>query len=126
MHILVCVTGQKTCERLIVEGARLAQKHEAELSVLHVAQNGTDFLGNPKESEAIEYLYQISAAHGADMALIKAQNVMETLSNYARRQQADMVVVGSAGKGDQTFARKLAEKLPDVQIHVVSGSEESA
>jgi len=126
MHILVCVTGQKTCERLIVAGARLAEEHGAELSVLHVAQSGTDFLGNPKENEAIEYLYQISAAHGADMSLVKAENVMDTLTKYACKMNADMVVVGSSGKGDRTFARKLGEKLPEMQIHVVSGPEETA
>ena len=98
MHILVCVTGQKTCRRLIDEGARLALDYGADLSVLHVARTGADFLDNPSQSEAIEYLYQISAAHGADMTLVKAENVLDTLAAYARRVEADLVVIGEASE----------------------------
>ena len=36
-HVLVCVTGQKTCERLIAEGGRLAEELGAELSVVHAS-----------------------------------------------------------------------------------------
>ncbi len=123
MRILVCVTGQKTCQRLIEEGARMAQDYGAELSVLHVARTGADFLGNPSESEAIEYLYQISASHGADMTLVKADNVLDTLSSYARRIEADVVVLGASRKGDRNFAHDLSLLLPQTEIHVAYPSE---
>ena len=123
MHILVCVTGQKTCRRLIDEGARLALDYDADLSVLHVARTGADFLDNPSQSEAIEYLYQISAAHGADMTLIKAENVLDTLAAYARRVEADLVVIGASRKGDRNFAHDLSLVLPHSEIHVVSASD---
>ena len=123
MHILVCVTRQKTCERLILEGARMAEEFGAELSVLHVAKSDSDFLGNPVESQAIEYLYQISAAHGADMTLMKADNVMEALVSYARRKKADMIVLGSSRKGDRNFAQELGTLLPETVIHVAHAPE---
>ena len=45
-RVLVCVTGQKSCERLIEEGASIAQEHNIELSVVHVAKTGNNFLGS--------------------------------------------------------------------------------
>lgn len=42
--VLVCVTDQKRCERLIVAGAELAEEIGARLVVLHVARPGGKML----------------------------------------------------------------------------------
>ena len=58
--ILVCVTRQVSCERLIRQGAEMAHVAGAALNILHVAPNGTALLGNPSEGEALD-----NAAPGA-------------------------------------------------------------
>lgn len=42
-NVLVCVTQQKTCERLIKRGALLKNKYKSELYVIHVAKEGIIF-----------------------------------------------------------------------------------
>ena len=119
LHVLVCVTGQKTCERLIVEGDRQARELDATLSVVHVARPGADFLGNPVEGEALEYLFQISAAHGADMTVIRNEDVVGTLVAQAKKMDANMLVLGVPGRGDWDITRELKQRLPSVELHVV-------
>ena len=67
--VMVCVTGQLTCERLIRHGAQIAKDEMAELSVVHAAMRIESILGNPHEGEALEYLFSISKQFGADMTI---------------------------------------------------------
>ena len=71
-HVLVCVTGQKNCERLISAGARRAEKLEAGLMVLHVAREDEHVMGSPSEAEALQYLFEKSAEQGGDMRVVRS------------------------------------------------------
>ena len=119
--VLVCVTGQKTCERLIVEGAAKARALDAALSVVHVAKKeGSWLIGNAaSEGEALEYLYKISTEHGADMTVIRAEDIISTLVAHARKVGAAMMVLGAPSKGDAGFVRDLRPLLPEVAFHIV-------
>ena len=120
IRVLVCVTGQKTCERLIEEGARLAVQLDGKVSVVHVAGQGSAFLGNQKEGEALEYLFRAADEVGADMTVLRADDVMDTLVEFARKQGADCVVVGTgAGREGGEFAERLRMRLPDTEIRSV-------
>ena len=55
-NILVCITQQKTCERLIRKAAELRSRLKGELFVIHVAKNNSNFLDNVKEGEEIQFL----------------------------------------------------------------------
>ncbi|MBE5790994.1 MAG: universal stress protein [Clostridia bacterium] len=119
-HVLVCVTGQKTCEALIVEGARIAKENGSELSVLHVVKPGASLLGNAKEGEALEYLYKIATEHDADMAMIRSDNVEETIARQAEKLDAQTLVIGkSNGSKEKSFQMKIETLLPDIEIKMV-------
>ena len=77
---MVCVTVQKTCERLIRAGASLAGG--AGLSVVHVARSGEALLGGSSESEALEYLFRISREYGAEMDMLRSDDVIDTCLLY--------------------------------------------
>lgn len=124
LHVLVCVTGQKTCERLIAEGDRMAKELGAELSVVHVARQGAGLLGgNVAEAEALEYLFRISSEHGADMTVIRSDEVVETLVNHARRVDASMMVLGSPRKMNRDVTQALKAHMPDMDFQVVYTEE---
>lgn len=124
LHVLVCVTGQKTCERLIAEGDRLARELGAELSVVHVARQGAGLLGGDvAEAEALEYLFKISSEHGADMAVIRSDDVAPTLVHHARKVDASMMVLGSPRKAQRDFTRELRTHMPDMEFHIVYTEE---
>ena len=119
-HVLVCVTGQKTCESLIVEGARIAKENGSLLSVLHVVKPGASLLGNAKEGEALEYLYKIATQHDADMAMIRSDNVEQTIARQAEKLDADCLVIGkSNGSKEKSFQMKIEMLLPEIEIKMV-------
>lgn len=122
--MLVCVTVQKSCERLIQSGAKLAQEQDALLSVLHVAKPGASFLGNPAEGDALEYLYQITTEYGADMTLLRSEDVVRAIAGHAKKVGATLIVMGQPGRrGRQEIAEELRFHLPEAQIHTVYAQE---
>ncbi len=119
--ILVCVTRQKTCERLIKIGVKISTENKGELSVVHVAKQGENFLGNPKEGEALEYLFQISKEAGADMTVLRSERIVETLVDFAKKNDITTVVMGESpySRNDTNIIRQLEVRLPDIEIKVI-------
>ncbi len=119
LRVLVCVTGQMTCERLIQEGAQIAKELDGSVSVVHVAGHRT-VLGNPQEGEALEYLFRTADENGADMTVLRADDALDALVQYAVAQEADCIVVGMAqGKAGGSFAEQLRARLPSVEVRSV-------
>ena len=119
-NVLVCVTGQLSCERLIVAGARFAAASEGTLYVLHVARAGNRVLGYANEAEALEYLLGVSVSHGADMMVIKNDDVIGTIARQAREHGVGVLVAGRAAdyKGwDMLDELKL--RIPDVEFEIL-------
>ncbi len=120
--VLVCVTGQKTCDRLIKTGAQLAAEIPAPLLVVHVAPAGAPLLGSSTQSDALNYLYSLSCEAGAEMAVLRAPDTLERLIQYAQEQHVAHIVLG-AGRPDgpdrRDFAGTVRARLPHVQVHVV-------
>ncbi len=116
--VMVCVTGQKTCERLIKEGARVADLHSVGVHVVHVAPEGEHFMGSGEnEAEALEYLLRRSNEVGADMTVLHAKDPKAALCEYATKNDIGVVVLGVApGTNALDFARTLEAKLPGVDI----------
>ncbi|MDL2289412.1 hypothetical protein LJB83_01460 [Clostridia bacterium OttesenSCG-928-F22] len=46
--VLVCVTRQKTCRRLIEAGVSMAKEYKCPLSVMHVERPGGRSTGQPQ------------------------------------------------------------------------------
>ena len=123
-HVLVCVTGQRTCERLIAEGDRLAAELAAELSVVQVARQGMGLLGGVvAEAEALEYLFKVSSEHGADMTVIRSESVVETLAGHARKINADLMVLGAPRQTDRDVTRDLKAHMPEMEFAIVYTEE---
>lgn len=112
-NVLVCVTKQKTCERLI----RAASKRKDEngnLHVLHVAKNSWNILDNNRESEALDYLFKISKVYNADMTMLRADNISETIADFAKKNEIDLVVLGqSMNEQENKFYTELCGLLKD-------------
>ena len=111
--VLVCVTVQKECERLIVAGKRLADNGKIGLHVLHVVAPDAPPLGNPDAQEALNCLYALSREAGAEMTLLYDADVRAAIVNYAHQVHAVCVVVGSDKQGNWAMAEALEELLED-------------
>lgn len=81
-NVLVCVTDQPSCRRLIVAGASIAQRLELPLKVVCVRPEG---LVSPKTAEALQVLYNISGKLGADMTVYFNDDPALTVAVHAGR-----------------------------------------
>ncbi len=94
--IMVCVTQQKSCERLIEKGMEHLENENDELHVIHVVKENWKYFGQLREADALEYLFEVSKTHGASLTVKKATDIVESLSVFAEKNSIDMIVMGES------------------------------
>lgn len=112
-NVMVCVTQQKTCERLIRYGHEALKDEEGELFIIHVAPDDFKFLGKSKEGEALDYLYEKAMEYGANLTVVRSNNILETLTELAEKNNISQVILGQPGKAksDSTMVQKLRKRI---------------
>ena len=119
-RILVCVTDQPQCSRLIHQGREWANQKGARLQVLHVRTRQKTMMGNPDIGAALNQLYADARAADAEMEIISSAEVEKTIADYARSQQVTGVVIGASPRdGSMPMAERLEALLPGVEILTV-------
>ena len=121
-HVMVCVTGQKSCDRLIARGVERGGEDIA-IHVVHCVETGRNFMGSPYEADAIEYLFTAAQLAGAELSLLRADDVDDALVNYAKAHNITTLVMGKASErnrnsGDDIVTR-LQRRLPEVEFDIV-------
>lgn len=126
-NILVCVTQQKTCERLIRKAVEMNTGFSKELFVIHVAKNNWNFLDNEKEGEALEYLFGISKSVGASLSVLKSDDIVNTIVHFAKQNNIKLIVMGETldDHKENKFYKQLRSKLDGVEIQVIPPDEAS-
>lgn len=112
-HVMVCVTQQKTCDRLIRYGHGLLDGQEDELFIIHVAPKDFKILGSSEEGEALDYLYGKAIDYGANLTVLRSNNILDTLVDLVDKNQITHVVLGQAGqvKNEKGLITKFGEKI---------------
>jgi K+-sensing histidine kinase KdpD len=120
-RVMVCVTRQKTCERLIKIGQKLVNGQGGTLNVVHVIKTGVHVLGNPDEGEALEYLFQVSKEAGADMTVLRSENILNTLLDFAKKNQITEIVMGESPdpNSSDSIIHNMEYMLPGVKFNVI-------
>lgn len=125
--IMVCVTGQKNCDRLINRGIERSAG-DIPIHVVHCVETGRNFLGSPYEADAIEYLFTAAQVAGAELNLLRADDVDDALVGYAKENGVSLIVMGAASErkrnsGDD-IAVRLQRRLPEVEFDVVESPQD--
>jgi len=94
--IMVCVTQQKSCERLIKKAYDLKHHDRDELFVIHVVKENWKYFGQLEESDALEYLFDKSKSYGAVLNVMMSKDIEETLKNFAENEKVDIIVMGES------------------------------
>ena len=119
-RILVCVTEQPQCARLIRKGRTMADEQGAALLVLHVRTRQKTLMGNTDISAALNQLYAEAREADAEMEIISSTEVEKTIADYARAQQVTEIIIGASPRDGQTpMSKRLETLLPDVQVDTV-------
>ena len=118
--VMVCVTRQKTCERLIRSGAMMAERTETDLLVVNVVKEWQNIMGSADESLALEMLFNTAKEHNAEMCVIKAKNTLDALAQCAQSNNVGMVIMGESPVTDSTsIIDKLRQRIPKASILVI-------
>lgn len=107
-NIMVCVTKQKTCQRLIDYG-RNNMKDGDSLFVVHVSGSDYNFLGNSEDGKALDFLYEKAREAGASLTVYKSDDILGTLLKTIDENNITDVIVGQTGS--QKVAAGFLEKL---------------
>ncbi|HNX61370.1 MAG TPA: hypothetical protein PKN45_01920 [Candidatus Limiplasma sp.] len=115
--VLVLVTLQRACARLIRSGADMALKQHCPLHVLHISVSEDD-PQKPLDSQALDYLYALSGEAGAEMTVFSAEVAVTAIAEFAEKIGARQIVMGN-GECADGMAETLSELLPGVQVMIV-------
>lgn len=112
-NVMVCVTQQRTCDRLIKYGYELLGKNKGELFIIHVAHYEFKFLGNSEEGEALEYLYEKALEYGANLTVVRSNHVLDTLVELVEKNKITQVILGQSGgdNAENNFIVQFSERI---------------
>ncbi|MDD4564982.1 MAG: universal stress protein [Eubacteriales bacterium] len=115
-NVMVCVTQQKTCDRLIQYGNNILGDNNGELFIIHVAHYKFNFLGHTKEGDALEYLYEKALEYDANLTVVRSNDVAETLANQVKKNKITHIIVGESGETDMNsnIVNLLGKKLGNI------------
>ena len=112
-NVMVCVTQQKTCDRLIRFGNEFLGDGNGELFIIHVSHYDLNFLGNSKEGEALEYLYEKALEYGANLTVVRSNNALETLYALIEKNKITHIILGESGESENksNMVRQLEKRI---------------
>lgn len=111
-NIMVCVTQQKSCERLIEYGVNLVSNEADELHVIHVVKENWKYFGQLEEKDALDYLFEASKKNQAMLTVLKAKDIEKALSDFAEKNKITDIIMGESFEGSeqQNMINRLQEK----------------
>ena len=117
--ILVCVTQQKACERLIRTAAEL-KSTDGDLYVIHVTNENWNFIDSANDGEALEYLFSLSKSYGAELTILNSNKIPETIAQYAQHYGIELIITGEGPDGiHNPFNKRLTALLSDTDTKVI-------
>lgn len=117
--VLVLVTLQYACARLIRAGADQALIAHVPLRVLHVANPDAAPIGEPViNARALDHLYALSGEAGAEMCVLTSNVPVNAIADYALSCSAQRIIMGS-GENAAGIAQALSALLPGVRVEIL-------
>ncbi len=115
INVMVCVTQQRTCDRLINYGNSLLGSTKGELFIIHVAHYNFKFLGAPGDSDALEYLFEKAMGIGANLTVVRSNDVLQTLADLIAKNKITHVILGASNElwQEKSIVAQLRERVND-------------
>ena len=115
--IMVCVTPQLSCQRLIEAGARIASEENLPLSVISVFKESNGL--NANEGGVLEELFQCTKKYNAKMDIFFNDSPALVIVVSAKKNNASTLVTGFPGENSNGFIARIHEIIPELPITMV-------
>ncbi len=115
--VMVCVTPQQSCRRLIEAGARIAKEENLPLAVISVFKEKNGF--NANEGGALENLFECAKKYDANMNIYFNDSPALVVAVSAKKNNASTLVTGFPAEGSSGFIARIHEILPELPITMV-------
>ncbi|MDD2955679.1 MAG: hypothetical protein PHD67_05115 [Oscillospiraceae bacterium] len=112
---VVCVTNQLQCERLIRSGRAVADISKTGLAVINISKPDL----SQGDAAALEYLFEVSKQHGAEMTVLYSADPLKKLIGYIKTAKPVNIVTGLPTGGSQVLPR-MWKKFPSASFFTVS------
>jgi len=115
--LLVCVTGQYDCGRLIHAGSEIAIQNNYDLKVLCVLKPVKNYsiLGSE-----FEYLHRTATSLHSDLMILFNDDAPKAAAQYAKKVGAKQLVTGMHDGRLDGFIFKFQEYAPNISITMIS------
>ena len=117
--IMVCVTSQNSCQRLIEAGTRIAKQEGLPLSVISVFKESNGL--NANDGGALETLFECAQRFNAAMNVYFNNSPALVVAVAAKKMRAATLVTGFPAEGSSGFIARIHEILPELPITMVDG-----
>lgn len=114
--VLVCVTDQPSCRRLILAGVEIAKTYGASVQVVSIQPEG---LVSPLTANALQNLYDVSSSLGAEMTVYFNNEPALTAAVHAAKTGAIHLVSGTPGADSNLFIETIKKLLPELPLSIV-------
>lgn len=116
--IMVCVTQQLSCERLVYFGEKLAAHRGGRLMVVSVKPSRE--ARSPEVGETLEHLFSLAKHAAAELDVLYHDFPAEAIAELARERGVDCVVAGvSPDNGLGSFHEQLSSGLLHASLLVI-------
>ena len=116
--VMVLVSMQKLCARLIRTGAAIALRKNRPLKVVHVTTSEPTQADRAMDGQVLNYLYALANEVNAEMCVLTAKVAVTAMVKYAQEYNVKQIVMGH-GENAQGIAQTLSSFLPGVQIMIM-------
>jgi two-component system sensor histidine kinase KdpD len=121
--VAVCISSSPQARDLIARGARLAEALDAELYVLHVAQDRDEEV---QRKQTLESSLQFARNLGASVVSLSGSDTARITAAFVRDHRITQAIVGrSAAQGLRSYLyylaiQKFMSEAPHVDLHIVT------
>jgi len=114
--VLVCVTPQVSCKKLIDAGAAIAAENNALVRIISVFPKRQCLC---PDLDALETLNRAACDINAEMTVCFSDSPVERVSEYSREHRTVMIVSGFPKGDDNSFIMDLYALTPGMPLSMV-------
>jgi len=128
--VLVCIPPGSQAQQLVRRGARLAERLQAHLTVIHLTQLRKKLDPNISQShQEVQKALELAKELGADVITMEGPNIADALVSYANEHDVTQIVMGESSHSwlhellRGSIIRDVLARTKDVDVHIVQRAD---